>query len=183
MYRAFVEKARRETYWSGILLLASACSMSSLSAAQTEPADLQVTPSVVGEATNHISAAPDRLVSTALEFLGITYRFGSSNPDHGLDCSGFVKLVIERVLGIGVPRTAKSISNLGTPVVENELQKGDLLFFNTLGRPFSHVGIYIGDRKFVHASSRARVIRVESLDSSYHRMRYNGARRLPELSS
>ncbi len=118
------------------------------------------------------------LASTALSVLGIKYRYGGETPDTGFDCSGLVIYAAEKSLGLKLPRRSADLARLGTSVKRNELKKGDLVFFNTRGHRFSHVGIYLGDRKFVHAPRTGSVVRIESMDIAYWQKRYNGARRL-----
>jgi len=118
------------------------------------------------------------LASTALSVLGIKYRYGGETPDTGFDCSGLVSYAAEKSLGLKLPRQSAQMARLGTSVKLNELKKGDLVFVNTRGHRFSHVGIYLGDRKFVHAPRSGSVVRIESMDIAYWQKRYNGARRL-----
>ncbi|WP_332610635.1 C40 family peptidase [Achromobacter sp. ESBL13] len=118
------------------------------------------------------------MVSEALNYLGIRYRFGGSSPDTGFDCSGLVAYSAERSLGLKLPRNAAEIAQQGVSVDKNELKAGDLVFFNTMGRRYSHVGIYLGDDRFVHSPSAGGVVRVESMTMAYWTKRYNGARRL-----
>jgi cell wall-associated NlpC family hydrolase len=118
------------------------------------------------------------MVSEALNYLGIRYRFGGTSPDTGFDCSGLVSYTVERSLGLKLPRNATEMAQQGIAVNKNELKAGDLVFFNTLGRRYSHVGIYLGDDRFVHSPSAGGVVRVESMAMTYWAKRYNGARRL-----
>lgn len=118
------------------------------------------------------------MVSEALNYLGIRYRFGGASPDTGFDCSGLVSYTVERSLGLKLPRNAADMAQQGIAVNKNELKAGDLVFFNTLGRRYSHVGIYLGDDRFVHSPSAGGVVRVESMAMTYWAKRYNGARRL-----
>jgi cell wall-associated NlpC family hydrolase len=118
------------------------------------------------------------MVSEALNYLGIRYRFGGTSPDTGFDCSGLVSYTVERSLGLKLPRNAAEMAQQGIAVNKNELKAGDLVFFNTLGRRYSHVGIYLGDDRFVHSPSAGGVVRVESMAMTYWAKRYNGARRL-----
>jgi len=125
------------------------------------------------------SAGSDNaMVSEALNYLGIRYRFGGSSPDTGFDCSGLVTYSAERSLGLKLPRNAAEMAQQGISVAKNELKAGDLVFFNTMGRRYSHVGIYLGDDRFVHSPSAGGVVRVESMTMAYWTKRYNGARRL-----
>ena len=125
------------------------------------------------------SPAPKTLAATALKFLGVKYRYGGDAPSEGFDCSGLVAYAAEKSLGLKLPRQAREQAQQGISVDRDELRRGDLVFFNTVGRRFSHVGIYLGDHKFVHAPRTGAKIRVESMDIAYWRKRYNGARRLP----
>lgn len=118
------------------------------------------------------------LVVRSLALLGVRYKWGGNAPETGLDCSGLVRFVYDEVLDRVLPRRSVEISREGTPIERHELKPGDLVFFNTLKRAFSHVGIYIGDNHFVHAPSRGKVVRIESLNSAYWQRRFNGARRL-----
>lgn len=124
------------------------------------------------------------LATTALNMLGIKYRFGGGAPSTGFDCSGLVIYAAEKSLGLKLPRQSASIAKQGASVKRSELQQGDLVFFNTRGHRYSHVGIYLGDQKFIHAPRTGSVVRVESMDVAYWQKRYNGARRLtPDDSS
>ena len=112
--------------------------------------------------------------------IGIRYKYGGSAPESGLDCSGLVRYVFKQVWGKELPRTSEEISQLGQKVDKQDLQPGDLVFYNTLRHSFSHVGIYLGDQKFIHAPSRGGQVRIESMDLSYWKKRFNGARRIDE---
>ena len=114
----------------------------------------------------------------ALVTVGTRYHYGGSSPDTGFDCSGLVMHVYERAWGVELPRSTAEQRRLGQPVKRTELKPGDLVFYNTRNRPFSHVGIYLGDGDFVHAPRRGQRVRVESLDNPYWRARFSGARRL-----
>lgn len=118
------------------------------------------------------------LVDRSLNFLGVPYRFGGTSPITGFDCSGFVGKVFADALGFGMPRTAAEMAQMGEQVKINELKPGDLVFFNTMRRAFSHVGIYLGNYQFVHAPSSGGVVRVEDMRISYWAARYDGARRV-----
>ncbi len=119
------------------------------------------------------------LILKGLELVGIRYRFGGTNPLSGLDCSAFVQYVFKDSLGKLLPRTAAEQSKVGEVIADaSELKPGDLVFFNTMRRAFSHVGIYLGDNKFVHAPRTGAEVRVEDMGASYWTSRYNGARRI-----
>ncbi|MBI4997589.1 MAG: C40 family peptidase [Rhodocyclales bacterium] len=127
------------------------------------------------------TAAPvESTLDKALDLLGIRYRWGGSKPETGFDCSGFVRHVFREGLGLDLPRSAREQSRAGEPVARDELQPGDLVFFNTMRRAFSHVGIYLGDNRFVHAPHRGGRVRVEDMSGRYWTKRFNGARRITE---
>ena len=118
----------------------------------------------------------------ALGLIGVDYRFGGTTPDAGLDCSGLVRYVFQQVTGITLPRTSQEMSHLGKKVAAADLKVGDLVFFNTRTLPFSHVGIYLGDDRFVHAPSRGGAVEIAAMSASYWRTRFSGARRLPVVT-
>ncbi|RKP52746.1 C40 family peptidase [Trinickia fusca] len=118
------------------------------------------------------------VVVGALNMIGVRYRWGGSSPDSGLDCSGFVRYVFQDTLGLALPRRAEEMSRVGEKVRVSDLKPGDLVFFNTMRRTFSHVGIYIGGNKFVHSPSTGSTIRVDDLDDGYWEKRFTGARRI-----
>jgi cell wall-associated NlpC family hydrolase len=117
-------------------------------------------------------------VMYAMSLTDTPYRYGGSSPEEGFDCSGFVGHVFQHSLGITLPRTSREISQVGISLHSNQLRPGDLVFFNTRRRSFSHVGIYIGDGKFLHAPKSGSSIRVENLTEGYWASHYNGARRI-----
>jgi cell wall-associated NlpC family hydrolase len=114
----------------------------------------------------------------ALAFSGVAYRHGGNSPETGMDCSGFVVYVYKEAFDVALPRTAAEIEQSGMPIEVSELQPGDLLFYNTLGRSFSHVGIYLGDAKFIHAPRAGAQIRIENMRLPYWTRRFDGARRI-----
>ena len=119
------------------------------------------------------------MVVTAMNFLGVRYRRGGNDADAGFDCSGFTRQVFETSLGLVLPRRADEQAKAAglVKVKKDELQPGDLVFFNTLRRTFSHVGIYIGDGKFVHSPKPGGEVRVEDMRIVYWSKRFTGARR------
>lgn len=123
------------------------------------------------------------LVIKGLEFVGVPYRRGGNTVESGLDCSGFTRLVFLDSNGIDLPRTAAEQAHVGTQVSADELKPGDLVFFNTMRRAYSHVGIYLGNNQFVHAPKPGAEIRVENMQQSYWVSKYNGARRLDGVTA
>lgn len=119
------------------------------------------------------------LVNSSMGFLGMPYRFGGNGEqDGGFDCSGLVRTVYQRTLGKILPRRAADQAAATKTIAREELQPGDLVFFNTMQRAFSHVGIYIGNNQFIHAPRSGGVVRIENMDVSYWQSRFNGARRV-----
>jgi cell wall-associated NlpC family hydrolase len=119
----------------------------------------------------------EALLQTLLA-LGVEYRYGGRAPNQGFDCSGLVAHVFREAYGIQLPHNTLAQSELGVPISFTELEPGDLVFYNTLDRPFSHVGIYLGDSRFVHAPKTGSSVRVESLRTAYWSSRFDGARRI-----
>ena len=124
------------------------------------------------------SSRASELAMRAMGMIGIHYKFGSNSPENGLDCSGLVQYVFKEAWGAKLPRTSAEISQVGERIETKDMQPGDLVFYNTLKRGFSHVGIYLGDNKFIHAPSRGGQVRIESMDLSYWKSRFNGVRRI-----
>jgi len=115
----------------------------------------------------------------ALSLIGTPYKYGGSHPETGMDCSGFVSHVYGQVAGIQLPRGSQEISQHGTALAPVDLQPGDLVFFNTLNRAFSHVGLYLGESRFIHASSsQTGAVMVSDMNQPYWSKRFDGARRL-----
>jgi cell wall-associated NlpC family hydrolase len=140
-------------------------------------------PLVLQESTALQAQGPAPVETTldkALDLLGIRYKWGGTKPETGFDCSGFVRHVFMEGLGLDLPRSAREQSRTGEPVAKDQLQPGDLVFFNTMRRAFSHVGIYLGDNLFVHAPHRGGRVRVEDMSSRYWTRHFNGARRIAE---
>lgn len=123
------------------------------------------------------------VLASAMSLKGIKYKYGGSSPATGFDCSGFVNYVYNKAANLNLPRTAKGISRYGESVNKDDLSPGDLVFFNTARRAFSHVGIYIGDGNFIHAPSRGGSVRIESMQTSYWETRFNGAKRLDNIAA
>ncbi len=126
---------------------------------------------------NGVGGIKEKLIRIAKKMLDIPYRFGGSSF-LGIDCSGYVQKVFS-LLDIMLPRTAREQFRLGKRVGKDELSIGDLVFFRTYAKFPSHVGIYLGDNRFIHASSTERKVTIDSLDAPYFIKRFVGARRLP----
>ncbi len=132
-----------------------------------------------------MAARTSELVGTAMGFLGVPYRRGGNSADTGFDCSGFVRAIYSQTVGLVLPRRAAEQAQATQTIDKQDLQPGDLVFFNTMRRTFSHVGIYVGEGKFIHAPRTGAQVRVESMQTPYWSRRFDGARRVDtaELST
>ncbi|MBG6074531.1 C40 family peptidase [Polaromonas sp. CG_9.11] len=126
----------------------------------------------------NVSQKASELVVNAMGFLGVPYKWGGTDADTGFDCSGFVVSVYQQSIGLLLPRKAEQQAAATQKIDRTDLQPGDLVFFNTMRRAFSHVGIYVGNGKFIHAPRAGAEVRVESMGGSYWQNRFNGARRV-----
>ncbi len=118
------------------------------------------------------------LISTAMGFLGVPYRRGGNTADSGFDCSGFIRAIYGQTVGLALPRRANEQAEATEKIDKKDLQPGDLVFFNTMRRAYSHVGLYLGEGKFIHAPRTGAEVRVEDMSASYWQRRFNGARRV-----
>jgi cell wall-associated NlpC family hydrolase len=157
---------RKELYLFAFILVQGCATMT------PEPA---VAPSATGGAGDPRRA---EALLQALTSIGVEYRNAGNSHANGFDCSGLVAHVYREAWGIALPQNARAQSQLGVSVTRAELQAGDLVFYNTLNAPFSHVGIYLGDGKFVHAPKQGAQVRTENMDGAYWTRRFDGARRI-----
>ena len=134
----------------------------------------------ISEAGNQMQNQASELVVGAMAFLGVPYRRGGNSADSGFDCSGFVRHLYETSIGRLLPRRSDEQAAVTDKIDRSELNPGDLVFFNTMRRTFSHVGIYIGDGKFIHSPSAGKSVRVDDLRAAYWTKRFTGARRVQE---
>lgn len=133
----------------------------------------------IQQAGNVVGDAASELVMSAMGFLGVPYKYGGNSAETGFDCSGFVRAVFEESVGKVLPRRSDQQAAATQPIERTELKPGDLVFFNTMRRAFSHVGIYVGDGKFIHSPRAGSTVRVEDMRKAYWETRFNGARRVP----
>lgn len=136
--------------------------------------------------TGLLATATERandMIVYALSHIGVRYKWGGDNPDKGFDCSGLVRWVFNRTWGIMLPRRSADMAQQGQEIKRDQLQPGDLVFFNTLRRAYSHVGIYLGDGRFLHAPSSGGQVRVEDMNTPYWLQRWNGARRVEDSAN
>jgi len=143
--------------------------------------------SVASKGTQLMSTVRDgtsSLLDSAMNFLGVRYKLGGNTAETGFDCSGFTRYVFENSLGRVLPHRADEQANAPelAKVDRKDLKPGDLVFFDTMRRTFSHVGIYLGDGKFIHSPRTGESVRIEDLNVSYWARRFTGARRVPELA-
>ena len=125
-----------------------------------------------------VSGRSESLINQAMELIGVRYRWNMDIPQSGLDGSGFVAYVFKDKLSFLIPRKSSQMSKVGKSIYRDDLQPGDLVFFNTMRMTFSHVGIYVGENKFIHSPSKGANIRVDDMTSVYWDKRFDGARRL-----
>lgn len=129
-----------------------------------------------------ISVGQEDISVTAIGLIGIPYRWGGNNPDGGFDCSGLIHYVFASTRGKKIPRTTAEMPKVSSLVEDAPLAPGDLVFFNTLGSPYSHVGIYVGKGRFVHAPNAGGTVRLERLQTPYWSNRFTEARRVSTAS-
>ena len=134
--------------------------------------------SQIQHAGHHVADTTGKLLNTAMGLVGVPYRRGGTSEETGFDCSGFVRAIYLKATGHQFPRLSAEQAASTEKIKKQELRPGDLVFFNTMRRAFSHVGIYMGDGKFIHAPRTGAKVRVESMDSAYWAKRFNGARRV-----
>ena len=132
----------------------------------------------IDQVRHSVTLKASELVVNAMGFLGVPYKRGGNNAETGFDCSGFVRAIYQQSVGMLLPRRAEEQAAATQRIEKNELQPGDLVFFNTLRRTFSHVGIYVGNNKFIHSPKPGAEVRVENMGISYWQTRFNGARRV-----
>ena len=118
------------------------------------------------------------ILMSALSLTGIKYKYGGGSPETGFDCSGFVRYVFQQAASLTLPHSTRALSQLGQAIPMEQLKPGDLVFFDTLRSAFSHVGIYLGGSRFIHAPSAGGSINVVDMNDVYWAKRFNGARRL-----
>ncbi len=124
------------------------------------------------------SVGREEISIQAMSLVGKPYVWGGNTPDSGFDCSGLVRYVVKQAANVNLPRTTAHMSTSGEAIKPDQIAAGDLVFFNTSGRPHSHVGIYVGKLRFVNAPSAGGIIRLDSLTSPYWAQRFDGIRRI-----
>lgn len=137
----------------------------------------------ISQVGQNVGNKASELVVAAMGALGVPYRRGGNTFESGFDCSGFVRTMYEQTMGLMLPRRAEQQAAATQKIDRTELQPGDLVFFNTMRRAFSHVGIYVGDNKFIHSPKPGAEVRVEDMRLAYWSRRFDGARRVPEQAA
>jgi len=137
----------------------------------------------IGQVRQTVTEKASDLVMNAMGFLGVPYRRGGVTAETGFDCSGFVRAMYQQTVGLILPRSADQQAAATQTIDKADLRPGDLVFFNTMRRAFSHVGIYIGDNKFIHSPKPGSEVRVEDMRIGYWQTRFNGARRVETLAA
>ena len=159
--------------FAGFFLLSSSALLSSFAWAEETASNAEASTS------ESVQSKASDLLIYSLSLVGVQYKYGGKSPETGLDCSGLVSHVFRHVASMALPHNAYAISLVGKKIAQQELQPGDLVFFNTLRKSFSHVGIYLGDNRFIHAtSSSTGKVEIDDLNNSYWKSHFNGARRL-----
>lgn len=132
----------------------------------------------IDQVRQSVSSKASELVVNAIGFLGVPYKRGGNTVETGFDCSGFVRSMYEQTVGLILPRRAEQQAAVTQNIDKSELKPGDLVFFNTMRRAFSHVGIYVGEGRFIHSPKPGAEVRVESMSVDYWARRFDGARRV-----
>lgn len=130
------------------------------------------------ESAKSWASTAQEIILGAISQTGVKYKYGGITPDTGFDCSGFVRYVFQQAANLTLPHGARAISQVGTKISKEELQPGDLVFFNTLKSVTSHVGIYLGNNRFIHAPRAGGAISVTDMNDAYWSKRYTGARHI-----
>lgn len=169
---------------AGAALLALVCLLSACSSTPTRSTASRDTGlRTRGAPIQDPSAGLEEISIEAMALAGTPYRYGGNTPDSGFDCSGLVRYVVQRAASVNLPRTAAEMGRRGTSLDRRDVASGDLVFFNTTGQPNSHVGIYVGQNRFVHAPATGGTVRLEDMTKSYWASRYGGARRVVAVSN
>ena len=125
-----------------------------------------------------VARALDAMLDRARSLIGTRYRAGGNSPETGFDCSGFAGYLYRDILGFQLPRSAQEIWKFGNSVARDRLRPGDLVFYDTLKRPYSHVGVYLGDNRFIHSPASGGRVSIVEMDQRYWAARWNGAKRV-----
>lgn len=133
---------------------------------------------VLGLSPDNLAERTEALVDGAMRMIGAKYRWQGDEKPAGFDAGTFVRFVLKDAVGLLLPVRVENLGRMGEAVRAVDLKPGDLVFFNTMRRAFSHVGIYLGENKFIHATARGAEVRVDDLQNAYWDRRFDGARRI-----
>lgn len=162
---------------ASLILACCVLALAACSSPRPRPAPL---PQFTAPRRHHGEIGPNDILFRAIALVGTPYRHGGNTPEGGFDCSGLVGYVFRDVAGILLPRTAEEIGAIGAPdISRTRLESGDLVFFNHRSRRVGHVGIYVGEGRFVHAPNEGGTVRLDRLDDDYWREHFSGAKRIP----
>lgn len=169
-----------KSYFLCLLLAFFSVSCSAIEPMPMPTADANVSLEQISKEQNtyNWSGRAGEVLVNALSLTGIKYARGGNTPETGFDCSGFVRYVFKQAASLTLPHSALAISQIGKSVPKNDLQPGDLVFFNTMRNTFSHVGIYLGNNRFIHSPSAGGKVRVENMQDGYWSTRFSGAQRI-----
>lgn len=160
-----------------VLIREKTATAAQINAAQAKAQTQAAKPAAAPAAKASGRSDADDIIASAMGFLGVAYRFGGASPT-GFDCSGFMQYIFRKTYAINLPRTSAEQATVGTPVSRSELQPGDMVFFRTAGSRISHVGMYVGNNRFIHAPRTGKRIEITSLSNKYWNSKYATARRV-----
>ena len=176
-----LDSTHRRPRWIACAI-ASSLALAWCVAAPAAARDISFAPGLLVSPAANPDARSGSVVMHALALTGLRYRYGGTTTASGMDCSALIQHVFREAWQQELPRTAEEISRAGDRITLHELQAGDLVFFDTANRPYSHVGIYVGDNRFVHSPSPGGAVRMENMNLGYWKTRFNGARRIADNS-
>jgi cell wall-associated NlpC family hydrolase len=163
----------------GFALILAACASVPQSASRRETLEVRGLGEDESGMANANPAAANDVLFQAISLVGTPYRYGGNSPETGFDCSGLINYVFLNSAGLKLPRSTAELIDIDAPTVgKDRLFPGDLVYFNTLGGRVSHIGIYVGERRFVHAPSSGGTVRMDNLDTPYWRKHYVEAKRI-----
>lgn len=172
--------------WMGLALTPSVMALPASDETSPTPTETRRMSELASQLSGQLSQAKDKasdqatsLITRGMDLLGVPYKRGGNNESTGFDCSGFVRYLYEKSVGQVLPRRAEEQARATETIAREELKPGDLVFFNTMKRAFSHVGVYLGDGKFIHAPRTGKSVKIEDMREAYWQKRFNGARRVP----
>jgi cell wall-associated NlpC family hydrolase len=174
-----VKSAQAVLLGTAFLLLAACASAPRMTSDNPDAPEFTALPGDAAALPGALRAEANDVLFQALGLVGTPYRFGGNSPESGFDCSGLINYVFLHSAGLSLPRTTRELIEIDAPAVEKDsLYPGDLVYFNTRGGRVSHIGIYVGEGRFVHAPSSGGTVRMDRLDTPYWRKHYVAAKRV-----